>query len=446
VRPVIVVGDSLLDRTVTGHMERLTPEGCPLVEEGMATERPGGAALAAAAVAADGSATVLVTAVGRDTAGLRLRELLWQAGVRVVDLGLDGPTPEKWRIRAGERTVVRLDRNCTPVPELGDWSPEAEDAVARAGAILVSDYGRGITAVAGARRAIGDRAAEVPVVWDPHRRGGPVVDGVDVLTPNLDEARYLLGRPTPITSLDEVIDAGRRLTAALGSAVAVTMAERGVVLAEGDGSPMVVPARARLGDTCGAGDRFAARLVHERARGADRAVAVTAAVAAAGHFVASGRLELGEDGDRDAIALAAELRRTGRRLVVAGGCFDLLHTGHVSFLEAARALGDALIVCLNSDRSVRALKGPGRPLVGQADRRRVLEALACVDAVHVFDEVTPCEALRTLRPHLFCKGADYRQAELPEEPVLAGWGGQVVLLPYVAGHSSTELIELARVS
>jgi D-beta-D-heptose 7-phosphate kinase/D-beta-D-heptose 1-phosphate adenosyltransferase len=140
------------------------------------------------------------------------------------------------------------------------------------------------------------------------------------------------------------------------------------------------------------------------------------------------------------------LRRTGRRLVVAGGCFDLLHTGHVSFLEAARALGDALIVCLNSDRSVRALKGPGRPLVGQADRRRVLEALACVDAVHVFDEVTPCEALRTLRPHLFCKGADYRQAELPEEPVLAGWGGQVVLLPYVAGHSSTELIELARVS
>jgi D-beta-D-heptose 7-phosphate kinase / D-beta-D-heptose 1-phosphate adenosyltransferase len=173
---------------------------------------------------------------------------------------------------------------------------------------------------------------------------------------------------------------------------------------------------------------------------------VTAAVAAAGHFVASGRLELGEDGDRDAIALAAELRRTGRRLVVAGGCFDLLHTGHVSFLEAARALGDALIVCLNSDRSVRALKGPGRPLVGQADRRRVLEALACVDAVHVFDEVTPCEALRALRPHLFCKGADYRQAELPEEPVLAGWGGQVVLLPYVAGHSSTELIELARVS
>jgi D-beta-D-heptose 7-phosphate kinase / D-beta-D-heptose 1-phosphate adenosyltransferase len=446
VRPVIVIGDSLLDRTVSGQMDRLTPEGCPLVEEGAATERPGGAALAAAAIAADGSPTILVTAIGRDAAGRRLHQLLWQAGVRVADLGLDGPTPEKWRIRAGDRTVVRLDRSCTPVPPVGCWTSEAAEALSRAAAILVSDYGRGMTGMAAARSAIAQRAPDVPVVWDPHRRGGEVVEGVDMVTPNLDEARHLLDRASPIATLEEVIEAGRRLTGRLRSAMAVTMGERGAVLAEVDGSPMVVPARPRLGDTCGAGDRFAARLTHERAQGTDRPAAVTAAVAAAGHFVATGHLGPAEDTERDAAALAAELRRTGRRVVVAGGCFDLLHTGHVSFLEAARALGDGLIVCLNSDRSVRALKGPRRPLVGQDDRRRVLEALACVDAVHVFDELTPCEALRTLRPHLFCKGADYRQAELPEESVLSEWGGQAVLLPYVAGHSSSELIEMARVS
>jgi D-beta-D-heptose 7-phosphate kinase/D-beta-D-heptose 1-phosphate adenosyltransferase len=133
-------------------------------------------------------------------------------------------------------------------------------------------------------------------------------------------------------------------------------------------------------------------------------------------------------------------RAEGRTLVATGGCFDLLHAGHVRMLEQARALGGCLVVCLNSDASVRRLKGDGRPVVGEVDRRRVLEALGSVDAVACFDEDTPEAVLTALRPDVFVKGGDYSGTPLPEEAVLARWGGQAVVLPYVAGRSTTGLL------
>jgi rfaE bifunctional protein nucleotidyltransferase chain/domain len=130
--------------------------------------------------------------------------------------------------------------------------------------------------------------------------------------------------------------------------------------------------------------------------------------------------------------------------VAAGGCFDLLHAGHVELLEAARGLGDCLVVCLNSDRSIRRLKGPGRPIVDEADRRRLLEALHCVDAVAIFDEPTPIAILERLRPHVFAKGADHRLEDLPERAVLAGWGGTVAILPLAGARSTTSVIRSVR--
>jgi D-beta-D-heptose 7-phosphate kinase/D-beta-D-heptose 1-phosphate adenosyltransferase len=126
------------------------------------------------------------------------------------------------------------------------------------------------------------------------------------------------------------------------------------------------------------------------------------------------------------------------------GCFDLLHAGHVRMLQSARALGDCLIVCLNSDASVRRIKGPDRPLVGQADRAAVLEGLGCVDAVALFEEDDPRAILRQIRPDVWAKGGDYAVADLPEAEVLAGWGGRAVIVPYVSGRSTTRLIEVAR--
>jgi D-beta-D-heptose 7-phosphate kinase / D-beta-D-heptose 1-phosphate adenosyltransferase len=142
----------------------------------------------------------------------------------------------------------------------------------------------------------------------------------------------------------------------------------------------------------------------------------------------------------DPVALARTTRAAGGIVVATGGCFDLLHPGHVRTLQEARALGDCLVVCLNSDASVRALKGPGRPVVGQEDRATVLRALGCVDGVVIFDEETPAAALERLRPHIWAKGADYAGRELPEAGVLADWGGEVVLLPFLQGKSSTRIL------
>jgi D-beta-D-heptose 7-phosphate kinase / D-beta-D-heptose 1-phosphate adenosyltransferase len=144
-------------------------------------------------------------------------------------------------------------------------------------------------------------------------------------------------------------------------------------------------------------------------------------------------------------ALLARVRATGGTVVATGGCFDLLHAGHVATLRAARGLGDCLVVCINSDDSVRRLKGPTRPLVTAPDRARVLEALEFVDAVVVFDEDTPAEVLDRLRPDVWAKGGDYAGADLPEAAVLRQWGGQAVVLPYLDGHSTTALVERSRV-
>jgi D-beta-D-heptose 7-phosphate kinase/D-beta-D-heptose 1-phosphate adenosyltransferase len=239
------------------------------------------------------------------------------------------------------------------------------------------------------------------------------------------------------------------LVAELGSTVAVTCGARGAVVADGSSSPVTVPAQPAAGDTCGAGDRLAARVALARADAAPVVAAVVEGVAAASRFVSTGDWSAPPSprrggARRDPFELAATIRREGRRVVVAGGCFDLLHAGHVELLETARALGDCLIVCINSDRSIRRLKGPGRPIVDEHDRRRVLEALQCVDAVAVFDESTPVEVLQRLQPHVFAKGADYVAEHLPERAVLARWGGTVAILPLAGDRSTSSLIEIVR--
>ncbi|MGH9232121.1 MAG: adenylyltransferase/cytidyltransferase family protein, partial [Acidimicrobiales bacterium] len=161
---------------------------------------------------------------------------------------------------------------------------------------------------------------------------------------------------------------------------------------------------------------------------------VRAAVAASGD---------GWDRPRDALGLARSVRAAGGTVVVAGGCFDVLHPGHVRLLGAARGLGDCLIVCLNGDLSVRRLKGRRRPVNPVEDRAEVLRALAPVDAVLVFDEDDPCAALEQLRPHVFVKGADHAGADLPEREVLAKWGGEIVFVPVVPGRSTTRVLEIA---
>ncbi|KGH45811.1 D-beta-D-heptose 1-phosphate adenosyltransferase [Modestobacter caceresii] len=461
-RPIVVVGDALLDVDLVGTASRLTPDApVPVVEDVETRERPGGAALAAVLAAQDagGREVVLVTPLADDEGAARLRALLG-GRVRLVEIPASSTTPVKQRIRVGDHSVARLDSGGA-VSTFGALPAAAAEAIRDAAAVLVADYGRGTTSAPDVRAALS--AASGPVVWDPHPRGADPVPSARLVTPNGAEAARVADLDVTGDGLAAV---GARAQALIGhwgvGAVAITLGARGALLSYGEGAPMVVPATPVTGgDPCGAGDSFAAAVTVALAGGAVTGEAVTSAVAAAGAFVARGGATAwdtepavgpapaaGVDAQGPAPRLAALLdrvRAAGGTVVATGGCFDLLHAGHVATLQAARGLGDCLVVCINSDDSVRRLKGPTRPLVTAADRARVLEALEFVDAVVVFDEDTPAEVLEQVRPDVWAKGGDYAGADLPEAAVLQRWGGQAVVLPYLDGHSTTALVERSRV-
>ncbi|GAB2628612.1 D-glycero-beta-D-manno-heptose 1-phosphate adenylyltransferase [Streptomyces capparidis] len=455
-RPLVVVGDALLDRDIDGEATRLAPDApAPVVEAAGERARPGGAALAACLAARGGRDVVLVTALGDGEADRELRARL-EGRVRLAAFPLAGTVPVKTRVRAGGRPLVRVDRGGgTP----GAPGREALAALRDAEAVLVADYGGGVAEALRPRLAAAARRG--PLTWDPHPRGGPPVPGARLVTPNAAEAEHfaaaLTGPDGPLPGGDGMRAHAARAAALTrhwrAVAVAVTLAGRGALLSRGTAGPMLLPAPHTCdGDPCGAGDCFAAAAACALADGALPEEAVQRAVAAATAFVARGDYAPdapdaagpGTGGPRrDPFALAGAVRARGGTVVATGGCFDLLHAGHVGLLESARRVGDCLIVCLNSDASVTRLKGPGRPLVPAADRARVLTGLGCVDAVAVFDEDTPERVLRGLRPHVWVKGGDYTADALPEAAALASWGGQALVLPYLDGRSTTDLARRA---
>ncbi|MGV9500890.1 D-glycero-beta-D-manno-heptose 1-phosphate adenylyltransferase [Streptomyces sp. NPDC003642] len=451
-QPIAVVGDVLLDEDIEGVSTRLAPDApAPVVDVTADRRHPGGAGLAAALAARGGRDVVLVTALGDDDASEAVRRDL-RGRVRLLEIPLNGTLPVKTRVLAGGRPVVRIDRGGgTP----GEPDDEVRRALAGAAAILVADYGRH---TAGALRPyLEDAARRTPLVWDPHPEGDPPVPGARLVTPNAAEARALHPGAGE-RSLGAYAERAARLAERWRAAgVAVTLGERGVLLARpGTGTPMLVPVPYRAaGDPCGAGDCFAATATAALADGLLPEEALQRAVAEAAAFVAAGgagnpdlwRTEPppgpADDPATDAFALAESVRARGGTVVATGGCFDLVHAGHVGLLESARRIGDCLIVCLNSDASVTRRKGPGRPLNPAADRARVLAALGSVDAVVVFDEDTPEAVLARLRPDVWVKGGDYSVQDLPEAEALRTWGGQAVVLPYLDGRSTTLLTRRA---
>nr|WP_308433956.1 D-glycero-beta-D-manno-heptose 1-phosphate adenylyltransferase [Streptomyces violascens] len=467
---LVVVGDAFLDHDYVGRVERVASDEPALVVTGGTTHmRPGGAALAAVLSARQGYPVTLITALGQDTVGDQLRTLLDAARIKVVDLGLDGPTAVKTRIRAAGRTLMMLDEHdvCPPVGREGEAAlATARRVLMAAGGVLVSDYGRGVAAHAGLRTVLAEAARRSPLVWDPHPRGAVPVPHTSVVTPNSREARLVASLAGGDTLSDDV-EAARAVAREWRPVqVALTRHEHGaVLLADADLPPLVIPTKVAAGgktDPCGAGDFFAGHLTAMLACGQLPSEAVASAVEAASAYVAAGgprSLNNPPDDDsqrpglpsagpaasmQGASEVADAVRARGGTVVAAGGCFDLLHAGHVRLLEQARQLGDCLIVCLNSDDSISRLKGPSRPIVPAAQRTLVLEALASVDAVVVFDEDTPEAAIRTLRPAIWVKGGDYAGMDIPEDKLVTSLGGRTVVVPFVAGWSTSSLIESAR--
>ncbi len=446
--PVVIVGEALLDLDLVGTVERLCPDApVPVVDESHELARPGGAALAAFLTAGGDRPVVLLTPLGADDAADRLVDLL--SGVQVIALPADGGTPVKRRVRAGGQTLLRLDSG-GGAGDIDRLPAAAEQALQRAAAVLVSDYGRGLSSQPGVRAALERAAGRVPVVWDPHPRGAVPVPGTVLATPNQHEVDA--GAETSLTEAAQALRARWSV-----EALCVTLGERGALLV-GDSDAAELSTVAVQGqDTCGAGDAFAAAASLALAGGTPMSEAALAGVRAASrHVAAGGAAALARRDDLEpsrreepleaeaVLELARRTRQRGGTVVATGGCFDLLHAGHVATLRAARRLGDCLVVCVNSDDSVRRLKGPDRPLVGHEDRVAVLSALDCVDAVLVFQEDTPCAVLEALRPDIWVKGGDYVAGTLPEDEVLSRWGGRSVVVPYLPGRSTTDLVARAR--
>ncbi|OLF09991.1 D-glycero-beta-D-manno-heptose 1-phosphate adenylyltransferase [Actinophytocola xanthii] len=450
---LVVIGDCLLDIDLVGSVSRVCPDAPALVvDEEVRRPRPGGAGLAAWLAGAAGEPVTLVTAIGDDEEGELLRAQLGR--VTTVAGPANTPTPVKTRLRADGHTIARIDRTRTGRPTVTE---EMLAAVRTADAILVSDYGRGLTADAGLRAVLAEMVDRVPVVWDPHPRGTEPVRGVTVVTPNLDESVRLCGSAAgagedPATTAERAAGLLRERWAP--HAVAVTLGKRGALLTDAEQTRLVPAPSVTAADPCGAGDRFAVAVAARLMRHDSVPAAIEHAVGAAAEFVALGGAAAVTGGaitpvpeqDRSGLAEAQRLvesvRARNGTVVATGGCFDLVHAGHIRTLTAARSLGDCLVVCLNSDDSVRRLKGPGRPLNGQDDRAEVLRALGCVDQVVVFEESGPERVLAELRPDVWVKGGDYTPESLPETELVRGWGGSVVVVPYHDGRSTTRLARL----
>jgi rfaE bifunctional protein nucleotidyltransferase chain/domain/rfaE bifunctional protein kinase chain/domain len=416
---IAVVGDALLDVDVEGSASRLCPDApVPVLDVEREVVRPGGAALATSFLCEDGVDVTLVTALAADADGERLRDAL--RSMDVVAAPAES-TVVKTRLRCDGTSLARLDRGGGGAPRATD---DMLDAVLSADLVLVSDYGRGLVRDERLRSVL----ERVPVVWDPHPRGPAPVPDTRLVTPNLTEARKLSGCARPEDAACALRDRWR------SRAVVVTLGADGALLC-GGGTPVAVPApRVVATDTCGAGDRFAATVSARLAAGSALDDAVGAAVVSAADFVSGGRS--GATG----VSVVDSVRARGGVVVATGGCFDVLHAGHVRMLRAARAMGDCLVVCLNSDTSVRRLKGPHRPVNGQDERAEVLRALGCVDEVVVFGESTPEQVLGTIRPDVWVKGGDYSAESLPEAAVVRRWGGRTVVVPYHQGLSTTEIL------
>jgi D-beta-D-heptose 7-phosphate kinase / D-beta-D-heptose 1-phosphate adenosyltransferase len=449
---IVVVGDVVLDRDMAGRADRVSPDApVPVVDVDSVQESPGAAGLAALLCCGPGVEVSLVAPVADDPEGRRLARLL-RAELDLLPIPHQGPTRRKTRVRSLGQSLVRLDSGGPGFPS-DPPLPAVRDVLSGADVVLVSDYGAGVTREPGLRDLLADTARRSVLVWDPHPRGGAPAAGCTLVTPNLAEARA--ARPTGeehgrSTSCDALAAELRRTWQA--RAVAVTAGSAGAFLAMAGSEPLYVPApEVANGDPCGAGDRFAATAAVSLARGAVLSEAVVDAVAEASAWVAAGGVgwfrsrrtqradTLPDPGRVDEVV--SRVRASGGILVATGGCFDILHAGHVACLNAARRLGDALVVLVNSDESVRRLKGPGRPAVPATDRVRVLEALSSVDAVVVFDEDDPRTALDRFRPDVWAKGGDYGVEALPEAELVRSWGGRVVLLPYVTGRSTTSILE-----
>src|SRR5277367_1446554 len=468
---VLVAGDLMLDRYIHGEVDRISPEApVPVLRHARRYERAGGAANVAMNLAGLGCTTFLAGFWGSDSEQTELAAILKQSGVDTVGVVSSSlPTISKTRIVGRTQQLLRLDiesRDAPPAEEAADLQQRATDLVAKVHAVILSDYAKGALTDALCEAVIrAARSADIPILADPKTPDFGKYNGATTVCPNLGELSAATG--IPAHHIDDLLAAGQALVPEHDfKFLTVTMSEKGISVlrpaAAGNTGIYHSPARAReVFDVSGAGDTVIATLAACLAGGLKIETAVELANLAAGIVVSkvgtvpiaghelvaaltpSSGLTAGEKIlDLERIKLrVAEWRASGETIVFTNGCFDLLHVGHITLLEDCRRFGSKLVLGLNADSSVCRLKGPTRPIVGERERARVMAALAAVDAVVLFEEDTPLELIRALKPNVLVKGGDYVvETVVGHEDVIA-YGGRVEIVPTVEGFSTTNIVK-----
>lgn len=467
---ILVIGDLMIDEYLWGQTERISPEAPVQVVEVRREEFVlGGAGNVANNLAALGAKAVITGVIGTADDGKRLLELF-------DDLGVDarGVIPEpgrrttrKTRVIASNQHVVRIDRETrrhisdNTLDKLGDF---VESVVQDMDAVLISDYDKGLLTPSLLNRIISAcRSAEKPVIVDPKGLDFSRYKGATLITPNKKEASLASG--VVILGEDTLARAAQSLMETTASdRILITRSQEGMVYFERNGYSRKIDARARqVYDVSGAGDTVLSLLGLSVAAGASWEQATVLANAAAGVVVgkvgtatltlgelevamaaAAGGVILKERKTADLQNLVQEVRRSGRKIVLTNGCFDLLHAGHIKLFATAKALGDFLIVAIDDDASVRKVKGSGRPVIGERERIRILSALDSVDAVVVFSTEKLEDLIDKVRPDTLVKGDNYLPEEIVGVDLVEKHGGKLVLIPMDEGHSSAKIIASIR--
>jgi D-beta-D-heptose 7-phosphate kinase / D-beta-D-heptose 1-phosphate adenosyltransferase len=462
---ILVIGDVMLDRSIWGHVDRISPEApVPVLRSVRTTSAPGGAANVAMNLVGLGVKAAQAGFWGNDAEMRELSALLSPAGVDFSGMIVSAhSTISKTRIVSRNQQLLRLD------VESADPRPAAEQQallerglqlVRTADAVILSDYAKGALSPQLCKAVIAlARERGIPVLVDPKDRDFMKYAGATTICPNLQELGLVTGVDS--NNLPELLAAGQRLVSQLGiDYMTVTMSEKGIRVLYPD-SIFHSPTRAReVFDVTGAGDTVIATLAASLASGLDAETAVSLANMAAGivvaktgtapisrnelvaEFTASTQMKAPDKilDMQHLLVRLAEWRANGNRIVFTNGCFDILHVGHITLLEQCREFGDKVVIGVNSDASVRRLKGPTRPVVGENERARILAALGSTDAVIIFDEPTPLELIRYVRPDVLVKGGDYTTSTIVGADDVVTWGGRVEIVPTVNGASTTNTI------
>ena len=463
---VLVVGDIIIDRYIVGEVERISPEApVPVLRHAQRYERPGGAANVAMNLAGLGCQAFLCGFWGADSEQAELFRQLTAASIDTAGVvSSSRATISKTRIVARTQQLLRLDiESRAPVPpeESERLEARAVELVKKVHAVILSDYAKGVlTAESCAVIIRAARAAGIPILVDPKSRDLSKYSGATTVCPNLAELSLATGVAADDT--DRLLAAAHvQMQEHDFKFLTITMSEKGIRIL-GPDADYYSPARAReVFDVSGAGDTVIATLAAALAGKLPIQTAVDLANLAAGIVIgktgtvpiarheliaeltpSSGIVSAEKILDLDRIQhRVAEWRAAGETVVFTNGCFDLLHVGHITLLEECHRFGSKLVLGLNSDSSVCALKGPSRPIVGERERARVMAALAAVDAVVLFSGETPLELIRALKPDVLVKGGDYTiETVVGHEDVIAN-GGRVEIIPTVEGFSTTNILK-----